>query len=558
MLKGISIVHSSGAKNECIVKGWNAHNGKRLKLGIYISDSFPFSKPTVFLENHQDFGWLAHVSLDGTICFIDNDGFVLDYENPAGIITESIQRSLRTLKASLDGNNRDDIFSELEAYFNHFDGARTVNSILPGLDELRLVKSCMISKEFWIGLNRKQLEQFAEKIAPESTNPSTFSKYLYVPLKDSALSKIPVPDLNGFWRLTQIREFIFSNLRESHFSLLRLLKETKHLSIIIKLSLLDGTFVHFGIDFSGHKESKHPLLNGKSCAKPRPININRMDKDYLTSRGGSNSNLSDKRVVVVGCGAVGSIVALELAKAGILHLTLVDHDTLSKDNLYRHALGYNSKLGTSKVDALKKEIEGKLPLTTVCAINGRFETVMQTEQIDFSVIDLVVIATGDPNSSFVTNQFFLEHYPGLPVLYTWLEPFGIGGHTLLTNNKTSAGCFHCLYKRDEIIGLHNQFSFAKEGQAFKKSVSGCATRFTPFSSLDSTRSAIEAVRVSVLVLLGKLEENSLWSWKGDAELFRENGYLTTPRFEHSSELLEAGRKDFVNMQCTVCTLKHQK
>ena len=46
--------------------------------------------------------------------------------------------------------------------------------------------------------------------------------------------------------------------------------------------------------------------------------------------------LRTKRVVVVGLGSGGSTVALELAKAGVARLTLIDPDTLEETNLIRH------------------------------------------------------------------------------------------------------------------------------------------------------------------------------------------------------------------------------
>jgi molybdopterin/thiamine biosynthesis adenylyltransferase len=54
------------------------------------------------------------------------------------------------------------------------------------------------------------------------------------------------------------------------------------------------------------------------------------------------------RALVVGCGGLGSPVALFLASAGIGHLTLVDGDTVSLTNLQRQIAHTTARLGEAK------------------------------------------------------------------------------------------------------------------------------------------------------------------------------------------------------------------
>lgn len=62
--------------------------------------------------------------------------------------------------------------------------------------------------------------------------------------------------------------------------------------------------------------------------------------NYNTARSLSMTPLTiyNKRVAILGCGAVGSKIALHLFRSGIDNLTLVDYDTLEPHNLCRHAL----------------------------------------------------------------------------------------------------------------------------------------------------------------------------------------------------------------------------
>src|ERR1019366_8736892 len=50
------------------------------------------------------------------------------------------------------------------------------------------------------------------------------------------------------------------------------------------------------------------------------------------------ARLSKSRVLLIGCGALGSVIADQLVRAGIGHLTLVDRDIVELTNLQRQVL----------------------------------------------------------------------------------------------------------------------------------------------------------------------------------------------------------------------------
>lgn len=65
--------------------------------------------------------------------------------------------------------------------------------------------------------------------------------------------------------------------------------------------------------------------------------------------------MRNKGAVILGCGSVGSLVAVELAKSGIGNLFLIDPDMLEYHNLCRHQCGLDD-VGDLKVNALKRKI----------------------------------------------------------------------------------------------------------------------------------------------------------------------------------------------------------
>jgi molybdopterin/thiamine biosynthesis adenylyltransferase len=79
--------------------------------------------------------------------------------------------------------------------------------------------------------------------------------------------------------------------------------------------------------------------------------------------------MAQKRVVILGCGSVGSLVALELARAGVKHFVLVDADILEYHNLCRHQCGMED-VGDFKVYALKRKIMNINPSADVITFEG--------------------------------------------------------------------------------------------------------------------------------------------------------------------------------------------
>lgn len=81
-------------------------------------------------------------------------------------------------------------------------------------------------------------------------------------------------------------------------------------------------------------------------------------------------SLRTKSALVVGCGAIGSFVAAELARAGIGELTLLDDDQVEPGNSLRWPLG-RSAWGESKVDALSAFLGRDYPWVKVSKVRGR-------------------------------------------------------------------------------------------------------------------------------------------------------------------------------------------
>ena len=73
------------------------------------------------------------------------------------------------------------------------------------------------------------------------------------------------------------------------------------------------------------------------------------------------ANLRDRHVLLAGVGGVGGYVAENLARAGIGHITLIDHDVVSVSNINRQIVALHSTLDQPKVAVMAARIQDIYP-----------------------------------------------------------------------------------------------------------------------------------------------------------------------------------------------------
>ena len=116
--------------------------------------------------------------------------------------------------------------------------------------------------------------------------------------------------------------------------------------------------------------------------------------DYIPSDEveGAFLRLTDKRVLILGVGGVGSWVATELCHCGFEKFILVDDDELELSNLNR-SLYSQQDVGKSKVDALADRMRNINPRISVRRVKTRIE----------SAAGLLSLITSLPESGVVVN-----------------------------------------------------------------------------------------------------------------------------------------------------------
>lgn len=494
---------------------------------------------------------MPHIEEEGYICYLDSEGLLLNSEDPIGIICDAIALAVNVLQTGVNGSNQLDFMNEFGAYWRRISSKTLLAFLLPD----------KVLRKTFVYTDNKDTELVADKI---STVKAYFNTHiqgldlltrrtaLYIPLQDGAFVLPPRP--NNLWSSQDVKMIVHKNLSEENRRLLRHLarKWKSEELVILGLPRPRGGVTLVGLLFSG-VAGGHPLLSGRVTNSPVPINIQRYDLDYLLQRGGTHTKLSNFRVLLVGCGAVGGYVALALAQTGIMHLTLVDSDVLKPENTFRHVLGKKA-LFQPKITALKEEIESKYPYLSVTTHQKYIQQAIGNGLIDLSSFDLAIFATGNQTVELHINHLLHFTQPKSPItVFTWLEPLGIGGHALLTR-PSKPGCLQCLFTLVTATDtpLHNKSAFAAYGQFFGKDDLGCGSSYTPYSALDAQKTAEFAVRLALDALTQSERSSPILSWKGTNDNFVAAGFQVSPRYLLTPDQLHTSRYDYINPQCPVC------
>ncbi len=284
-------------------------------------------------------------------------------------------------------------------------------------------------------------------------------------------------------------------------------------------------------------------------AEVTPLTVRRHTPTYMRERGGASLDLLGKHVAILGCGAVGSVVADVLAAAGVGRLTLVDHDDYSEDNIFRHVLE-PLWIDAHKVYGLQSQFERRYPGIQVEAIATIGQVWLKTA--DLTIFDGIVLALGMPTLERWFSRALRRTKRPLPVVFTWLEALDLGGHSVLTWSDNE-GCLDCLYRDDEGQAvLHPRTSFLEPDQQVSRNLTGCTSVFVPFGALQSQRTALMAVE-HLLTALGGSTNPSYRYWVGEGTAAAKQGLGTTAWWKaaHATPYSEATLRVF-GRPCRYC------
>lgn len=527
--------------------------GRTVRLNHKFPDEL-LHVPKFYLDDDHDFGKLAHVGIDVNgevreVCIADSVSTAINTDRPELTYVDVVNRHVQLLTRLIEDPtfNRVEQLREFDAHW-----------------KLLCNKAKNESYELFVAWDGDRYEELQVKRPRTDSNFDLEKTPIALTSQFANNSRLNFVRTSASWDTRQIVGIAIAvplcdlepapashhELVEWCFRILDLVNQTdlrriqklqkkkkREYWIVFSAPIPDGETM-FAIRWSSNSNGGLPMsaddVEG-GCWEITPYRVRSLARKSLVPRGGGSMGLMDKSVLLVGCGSVGGDLALRLTSAGIGQITVSDPDSFSEENLYRHILSVKY-IGLLKAKALEHEIAWKHPWTEVTPLYKFLH-----EFRDVSILqsyDLVVIAIGSSNVERAFAEFCREKEVRVPVIYSWLEGYGIGGHAIIDIPGTK-GCWHCAYVDSKTLtrGLTSSLNFLEPNQVFMKNQGGCGTQFLPYNGIAAGYTATITADLSIRSLEGRVPLSSKVSWKGSDFESRKASLEVSWRYRHFTESL---------------------
>lgn len=235
--------------------------------------------------------------------------------------------------------------------------------------------------------------------------------------------------------------------------------------------------------------------------------VQRVDHHWLHGRDqdARATKLKDKRVILIGCGAVGGSVAEMIAAAGVGTVHCIDPGVLEWANIGRHVLG-GEDVGKIKSNALADRLRRRYPHLSFEGYGAlQWQEVYGHRNELFTNADLVVTTTGSWQADAQLNDLALASARFPPVLYGWAEAHAIAGHAVIIPPDYS--CLACHFEANG-RPVHRVAPW-DSGTELRREPA-CGTFFQPFGPIELSyiNSLIADEAISAVL---ELPQEAMWS-----------------------------------------------
>lgn len=557
-------------------RGWRISteiNDQSFELDIIVDLYFPFSLPSIFLVGQDRFLSWPHVEQSGKLCLLSEHAS-FEISTDVRLIDHLVQNARDLIRQCLDGSNRGDLATEVLSYW----GA--------GLDDAKVKRFWSIlqpvgptrSIAYWEGQQFVLLAETAERgrtWLEHFKGEFTGSRFAF---GSGIFLWLPAP--------------LYPEQYPANNSCLReIAKELGQHSVDVLAKVIkssqEGFPVVFGFDVGqdpvlaggwssplnhsiphhnarssltrGFRSGKIPpaVIGSRYLASPGVLEkrrVQRCDRAWIHARGGDAKAARHvhKRIMLIGCGALGSQIAELLAQGGVGRLVLVDHDTLSWDNVGRHILGGPSQVGTNKAEALGKELQQRFPELDIFTAASRWQDVYRQNGQLFRECDVIVATTGDWASEAALNLLARRSPQFPPLVFGWSEAYACAGHALAVLDI--GGCLTC---GTDGLGSFECSPIAWSTMPAPQREPGCGGFYQPFGSI--AISPINAMIASTVVdvLEGTITRSHHRVWVGSSGVLSGHGGWWNEEWIARYGEIGTGERVFrlmwpINETCSLC------
>lgn len=440
-------------------KGTLACKKGNVRVKLTIRDWDFLSYPLICILDRPDFlpELMPHIDVLGNLCYFAPGSVTLDRYDPATAVLQCINQATAIMdRIAMDPSYRDsDIQNEFPAHWEYGQKAVPWEVLLGHTDDKDKFANYFViesseKKRVLISNDQDEANRLATSLGA-TIRSSMYRCWIFktaiIPAVPEAMPKT-VKELFTWLRIWD---------KKLSDSIQQVLSEPDYLSFKYVSFAIDTPvgWIGFGFDLDhmkrkGYRRSPNlyrQYLHNKGGGTPLfRLSINKVSSQFVHSRNLNYKDLYNKRIAIVGCGAIGSFVAHAMLRLGagtgkLGGLKLIDPDTMGPENLGRHILGYPS-LFQQKAKALAVDLRRQFPHSHVEAV----ATSVFSHKELFGA-ELIIDATGEETVSELLNGIRIQRKSHVPFLHVWIRGNGEAVQALWVDNK-GGGCYRCLLVPD--------------------------------------------------------------------------------------------------------------
>lgn len=544
--------------NKDFIAGWSTeilHNGIVLAFHILIDAQFPYSPIRIAYKSEEVYLKWPHVEERGLLCLPQGTSPNADVEDS---IKESLNNALILIYQFQNPTFiENELRREFISYWNRSDhcDSKHVFSLLNLTNHTSRSISVWYGERFTlVGEHPDQLRSWLQNCG--RTEESSISTGVFG-FQDKA-PLLPFPE-----NPKQLFALLKKNCPNFDTVLEKYLV-ANDMTIVLAASSPSGQGL-FSMRLSapsleGFRKNKQlSLLSKKQLwtlrSKLKRSEVDRYDSSWIHGRGidKSHSVIHQSDVLVLGCGSLGSQVAVRLAQSGVGSVVLVDPDTLVAANVGRHALGIDS-VGHSKARELAKQIRRRFPhMRYIEGYCRSWQHHFDTEPETFGKAALIVACMGEWSADGQLGEWQIRTRSIPPIIYGWLDEQGTASHALALNWQGPA--LSCVLDPNGNLRIPETLW---KGDGRIQAEPACGTFFQPYGPLDvmHAESLVTRLCLDVLISNTQLPVHRVYSasttqirlaggeWSSEHLQNRPQGY--DGPFEYERPVLKCGH-------CPFCT-----
>ncbi|HKT29157.1 ThiF family adenylyltransferase [Dyella sp.] len=494
-----------GAYTKHVFKaGWAislVHDGETYRFDVLVDGRFPYSAIRVALTSKDMFLKWPHVEPRGLLCLPLASSPIVDVSEAADAALAS---ALQLIDQCRQANFvQSELRREFLSYWDHatHDNEKPVYSLLnPSNHSARSIAVWFGQQFALVGEDAVQVRTWLSHRG--RTEPSTIVAGVF-----GHLGEAPVPPFPD--RPTELFELLADQSPET----LRVLDKCPcKRDVIVVLGATspsgDGLMAvritspnTHGFRKSQCNRPSIKMTLWRTRSEVRRAEIARFDAAWVHGRGLNQAlpKLQAAKVLLLGCGSLGSQVAVRLAQSGVGHLTLVDPDKLSPANVGRHALGV-AETGQNKAVALATELRHRF--SHMHAVEGHgvpWQQFYHKHPDLFEAFDLIVACIGEWSAEGPLAEWQRREGGERPVVYGWLDERGTAAHALvLTGNVPGLSC---------VLGSDGNLRVPEtiwQNRGAIQSEPACGTLFQPYGPIDMALAETLVSKLCLDVLIGSV------------------------------------------------------